>query len=196
METGELVVMGVAAVATVAFPIWFFRSFRSAAQRSGVMVEQLLAAYRPEQTLVESALALGTAVELRAQAVQGALRLWLDSEVSSVRGSWSATGTLSFRAVPEGAGYRADHATVEVPFRVGEDSEGSVTSVSVPAGAAGIKGPTGVLSMVGSAGGRMLQLAELGPFAPGTELFVRIVVAELSGAERATFRALIGVSPV
>ena len=196
METGEIVLLCFAVLSTIAFPVWFFRSGRAMVQRNAVERENLLASYRPTQTLAEVAVLISSPVELRARAIRGALRVWLDCKVPRPAGSWSVSGTLSFRAVPEGASYRADHASIDVPFSVGEDSEGTVSSISCPAGATGIRGPSGVNRMDGGSGGTLLQLVELTSSVPGSELFVRVVLDKLSGAEGATFRVFLGVSSV
>lgn len=195
MEDGQIALLVVVVLATLAFPVWFFASARATGARVANDREQLLAAYRPTQTLAESALLLSAPVELRTQAARGALRVWLDCKARPTR-SWSASGTLSVRGVPEGAGYREDHASVAMPFTVGEDSEGMLSSASPPAGASGLRGPTGVLGMENGSGGVMMQLGEITGFAPGSELFVRVVIDQLSGADGATFRAFIGVSSV
>jgi hypothetical protein len=196
METGEIVVICVAVLTSVAFPVWFFRSLRASAERNAAMREDFVTTFRPTRTLAEGAVALSAPVELRAQAVHGALRVWLDCAVSRPAQSWSVSGTLSFRAVPQGAGYRADHASIDVPFTVGEDSEGYVSAIPCPANTAGIRGPSGALSMESASGGVLLQLAELTSSAPGTELFVRVALGERTGAAGATFRAFISVSDV
>ncbi|CAN5919013.1 hypothetical protein BH11MYX4_BH11MYX4_60970 [soil metagenome] len=154
-------------------------------------LEERVKELTPSQTLAEAVVAPGAAVDLRARSTQGAHKVWLDCDAHSPTGRWSATATLVCRVAPPGSGYRdgapADGATTEGRLTFGEDGDGITTigPVSVPR-TGGLAIPRG--------GHTWLQLMALPACPEGSELFVRVALADLTPTEHATFRAFIGVS--
>lgn len=181
---GEALTVVVVMAVGLVFAVVFFMRFRPS--KWMVALEARVAELRPSQTLAEAVIAPGAPVELRARAIRGAHRIWLASEVVSGNptGRWSATATISYRAAPEEAGYRADTAMVEERFAVGYDGEGGVTSPKAK----------GILCIPEGMGRQTLQLLSLPSCPEGTELFVRVALDALTDVTTGTFRAFIGVS--
>jgi hypothetical protein len=143
----------------------------------------------PTRTLAEAVVRDGASVELRARAAQGAHKVWLECDVSS-NSRWSATATLIYRVSAGGSGYRdgsPGFETSEADVSFGDDGEGISTlgAVSLPrTGALGI--PRG--------GNTWLQLVTLPACPEGSEIFVRVGIADLTSTQRAVFRVFVGVS--
>lgn len=154
-------------------------------------IETRMAQLTPSQTLAEAMIPADGTVDLRARATRGALKVWLECNVASRTGRWSATARVVHRISPPGVAYREAApeaaATAEWPIAFGDHGDGLSTlgSVSVlRTGALGI--PRG--------DSYWLQLMTLPPCPEGSDLFVRVGIGDLKNAPGATFRAFIGVS--
>ena len=161
-------------------------------KKLNVALDQRVRDLTPSRTLVEAVIAPGGTVDLRGAAVLGMHKVWLECDVASATGRWTATATLAHRLSPPGAGYR-DAApegglTTEAPITFGEDGEGisTIGTLSVQR--------TGGLGIPRPDGRYWLQLMALPSCPEGTELFVRVGLSDLTSTQRASFRAFIGVS--
>lgn len=145
----------------------------------------------PSQTLAESALVAGATIELRARAVSGAHKVWLESHIASGTGRWTARATVAVHVGPPGTGYRdgapEGSKAAETSMTFGEDGDG----ISVVGAASAPR--TGALGIPREGGRHWLQLMALPSCAEGSELYVRVGLDALT-AQRANFRAFIGVS--
>lgn len=171
--------------------LWIARAGR----RNTAKMDAWLRELTPSQILAEAAVAAtGEGAELRARTVgKGAHKIWLHCTVESATGRWTATAKVAHRTSPPGGSYRdvPTELAEEAPIRFGDDGEGVSTIGQLDEGAGR---RTGALAIPRPEGGTWLQLLTLPAVAEGSELVVRVTVADLEGTSRATFRAFIGVS--
>jgi hypothetical protein len=143
-----------------------------------------------EVAMIVGAMA-GGAVELRARALRGAHKIWLECNAPSACGRWSATANVAHHMSIAGTGYREAApeigATKELPIPFGDDGDG-VTATASPS-----TRRTGALTIPRGGGLCWLQLMTLPPCPDGAEIFVSVAVADLT-EPRVTFRAFVGVS--
>jgi len=183
----ELAVFGVAFVAIAVLAFFAVRP-----RKPDPYFEKLIADMRPSRTLAEAVLSSGETVELRALSTQGLHKVWLECDVAGVAGRWSATARLAHHVSPGGSGYRQTAqeaaATEEAPLSIHDDGESVslVGTVLIPR--------TGAFHVPSPEGRLWLQLMTLPSCPEGSDMFVRVALADLTPTLRASFRAFIGTS--
>lgn len=188
----ELLLVLFFVVGFIVFPAviigWIFFGGRKQSDRMIAHVARMT----PHQTLAEAALSANGTVELRATAITGAHKIWLESNLASTDRDWSVSVSVVHRCSPPGSGYRdkagdAD-AIHEASFIIGDDGEGRTTRSAVGARR------TGTLGLPRGGNLHWLQLVAFPELPPGSDLFVRVTLGEVKNAQSAVFRAFIGVS--